>query len=118
MDSKRKRQITYCACLFVFHDLSIKLASTTCCFHSYDDQGIVQLSSDCLRPRARTTLNFDDISVGDVVMANYNCDEPNERGFWYDVEVTHLVRTLLELSKIHSRGFKLLNVLILCQGFG
>ncbi|KAJ8040062.1 E3 ubiquitin-protein ligase UHRF1 [Holothuria leucospilota] len=68
-------------------------------FEDYDDQGIVQLSSDYLRPRARTTLNFDDISVGDVVMANYNCDEPNERGFWYDVEVTQLKssRTVKEI---------------------
>jgi len=31
------------------------------------------------------------ISVGQVVMANYNPDEPDERGYWYDVKVTKKV---------------------------
>ncbi|XP_071852986.1 E3 ubiquitin-protein ligase UHRF1-like isoform X2 [Apostichopus japonicus] len=59
-------------------------------FEDYDEQGIVQLTSNYLRPRARTLIAFEDVSIGDVVMANYNCDEPTERGFWYDVEVTDL----------------------------
>lgn len=28
------------------------------------------------------------IEAGQVVMANYCPDEPKERGFWYDVEIT------------------------------
>lgn len=31
------------------------------------------------------------ISVGEVVMANYNPDEPDERGYWYDVKITKKV---------------------------
>lgn len=34
------------------------------------------------------------ISVGQVVMANYNPDEPDERGYWYDVKITKKVRDL------------------------
>ena len=34
------------------------------------------------------------ISVGQVVMANYNPDEPDERGYWYDVKITKKVRNL------------------------
>jgi len=32
------------------------------------------------------------ISVGQVVMANYNTDEPDERGYWYDVKITKKVK--------------------------
>lgn len=31
------------------------------------------------------------ILVGQVVMANYNPDEPDERGYWYDVKITKKV---------------------------
>lgn len=34
---------------------------------------------------------FVKISVGQVVMANYNPDEPDERGYWYDVKITKKV---------------------------
>lgn len=68
-------------------------------FEDYDEQGVVQLTSNYLRPRARTVIPFEDVKIGDIVMANYNCDEPVERGFWYDVEVTNLKngRTIKEL---------------------
>ena len=38
------------------------------------------------------------ISVGQVVMANYNPDEPDERGYWYDVKITKKVRDLLQFG--------------------
>lgn len=31
------------------------------------------------------------ISVGQIVMANYNPDEPDERGYWYDFKITKKV---------------------------
>ena len=34
------------------------------------------------------------ILVGQVVMANYNPDEPDERGYWYDVKITKKVGNL------------------------
>ena len=34
------------------------------------------------------------LSIGQIVMANYNPDEPEERGFWYDVEITKKVSDL------------------------
>ena len=33
------------------------------------------------------------VQIGDILMANYNCDEPKERGFWYDVQVTRKVNS-------------------------
>jgi len=33
-------------------------------------------------------------------MANYNCDEPKERGFWYDVHVTRKVLFDLKVSSL------------------
>ena len=35
------------------------------------------------------------ISVGQVVMANYNPDEPDERGYWYDVKITKKVTLVI-----------------------
>ena len=43
------------------------------------------------------------LSIGQVVMANYNPDEPDERGFWYDVEITKKVW---------------INCWIICDGLG
>merc|ERR1712142_2958 len=60
-------------------------------FDGYDENEVVPLSEKDVRPRARTKIPFDDITKGMTVMANYNCDEPRERGFWYDVEVTRKV---------------------------
>ena len=54
----------------------------------YEDEGILELPDKYLRPRARTLIEYDDVRVNDVVMVNYNPDEPKERGFWYDVVVT------------------------------
>lgn len=52
------------------------------------------------------------ISVGQVVMANYNPDEPDERGYWYDVKITKKVRNLKWrhnlLSNFSSKFVKLL----------
>ncbi|CAG0895764.1 unnamed protein product [Darwinula stevensoni] len=41
-----------------------------------------------VRPRARSTVPFAEVKVGDVVMANYNLDDPKERGFWFDAKIT------------------------------
>ncbi|XP_077981473.1 E3 ubiquitin-protein ligase UHRF1-like [Glandiceps talaboti] len=46
------------------------------------------LCSKYIRPRARTVLSWDDIEIGMKVMANYNSDQPAQRGYWYDVEIT------------------------------
>lgn len=67
----------------------------------YDEQGIVKLSSKYLRPRARNYLKWDEILEGDVVMANYNSDEPAERGFWYDILITKKVSKSVEMCIEH-----------------
>lgn len=54
---------------------------------SYPENGVVQLSSSDVRARARTILKWHQLEVGQVVMVNYNPDEPKERGFWYDAEI-------------------------------
>ena len=44
-----------------------------------------------VRPRAQYRLQWAQIAVGQKVMANYNPDNPKERGYWYDVELTRKV---------------------------
>lgn len=68
-------------------------------FDDYEDERVtVPLSS--IRPRARRLIPFADVSVGDALMANYNVEDPDELGFWYDCEVTakRATRTTRELS--------------------
>ncbi|NXT67683.1 UHRF1 ligase, partial [Chaetops frenatus] len=56
-------------------------------YDDYPENGVVQMSSGNVRTRARTILKWHQLEVGQVVMVNYNPDEPKERGFWYDAEI-------------------------------
>ncbi|KAJ7427209.1 E3 ubiquitin-protein ligase UHRF1 [Willisornis vidua] len=56
-------------------------------YDDYPESGVVQMSSSNVRTRARTVLKWHQLEVGQVVMVNYNPDEPKERGFWYDAEI-------------------------------
>ncbi|XP_062474742.1 E3 ubiquitin-protein ligase UHRF1 isoform X4 [Pezoporus occidentalis] len=56
-------------------------------YEDYPENGVVQLGSNDVRARARTILKWHQLEVGQVVMVNYNPDEPKERGFWYDAEI-------------------------------
>lgn len=69
---------------------------------SSDDEPM-ELKLACIRPRARTKLNIDDLKPGQRVMVNYNTDDIKERGYWYDLEISdiksgrkvkHLIGTL------------------------
>ncbi|XP_054716730.1 E3 ubiquitin-protein ligase UHRF1-like [Uloborus diversus] len=58
-------------------------------FEDYEDsEGPVEVRLAALRPRARRLVPFGEVKEGDVVMVNYNVEEPKERGFWYDCTVT------------------------------
>lgn len=48
------------------------------------------MCGDDVRPRARTILKWEQLEVGQVVMVNYNIEIPEERGFWFDAEITAL----------------------------
>uniref|UniRef100_A0ACB8ERF0 Ubiquitin-like with PHD and RING finger domains 2 n=1 Tax=Sphaerodactylus townsendi TaxID=933632 RepID=A0ACB8ERF0_9SAUR len=56
----------------------------------YPESGIVDMTVRNLRPRARTILKWNELRVGDMVMVNYNVESPEERGFWFDAEITSL----------------------------
>ena len=56
----------------------------------YPESGTVEINVKDLRPRARTTLKWNELNVGDVVMVNYNVESPSNRGFWFDAEITTL----------------------------
>ncbi|KAG9486721.1 hypothetical protein GDO78_006871 [Eleutherodactylus coqui] len=74
----------------------------------YPENGIVEIETGNMRPRARTTLKWSDLKVGAVVMVNYNIETPEERGFWFDAEITDL--------KENSRTNKEVYVKILLGG--
>uniref|UniRef100_G3TQN3 E3 ubiquitin-protein ligase UHRF n=1 Tax=Loxodonta africana TaxID=9785 RepID=G3TQN3_LOXAF len=68
-------------------------------YDDYPENGVVQMSSRDVRARARTILPWQELEVGQVVMLNYNPDNPKERGFWYDAEILRKreTRTVREL---------------------
>ncbi|ESO96469.1 hypothetical protein LOTGIDRAFT_206317 [Lottia gigantea] len=47
-----------------------------------------QLKMNNIRPRCKNLIKFNDLKVGQKVVANYNCEDPAERGFWYDCVIT------------------------------
>ncbi|KAM9329719.1 E3 ubiquitin-protein ligase UHRF2 [Gastrophryne carolinensis] len=77
-------------------------------YDDYPEHGIVEIDTGNLRPRARTILKWSDLKEGDVVMVNYNIETPEERGFWFDAEITEL--------KENSRTNKEVYVKILLSG--
>ncbi|KAM4809973.1 E3 ubiquitin-protein ligase UHRF1 [Rhinophrynus dorsalis] len=68
-------------------------------YEDYPENGVVQLTKKDVRARARTILHWHELTVGQVVMVNYNPDEPKERGFWYDAEIVRKreTRTIKEM---------------------
>ncbi|XP_033051288.1 E3 ubiquitin-protein ligase UHRF1 [Trachypithecus francoisi] len=68
-------------------------------YDDYPENGVVQMNSRDVRARARTIIKWQDLEVGQVVMLNYNPDNPKERGFWYDAEISRKreTRTAREL---------------------
>ncbi|KAH9513390.1 E3 ubiquitin-protein ligase uhrf1 [Bulinus truncatus] len=67
-------------------------------FEKYPDD-IEKVLSTEIRPRARTLVRFQDVKIGQYIMANYNLEDPETRGYWYDCCVTGKkdTRTVKEL---------------------
>uniref|UniRef100_A0A8C7KJ94 E3 ubiquitin-protein ligase UHRF n=1 Tax=Oncorhynchus kisutch TaxID=8019 RepID=A0A8C7KJ94_ONCKI len=71
-------------------------------YDDYPENGVVEMCGGNVRPRARTLLRWDQLSLGLVVMVNYNIEIPEERGFWFDAEITvlnEISRTNKEVRK-------------------
>ena len=62
--------------------LGIRVWAFAC---SYPESGVEVVKAKDVRARARTVIPWEDLEVGQVVMANYNVDYPRKRGFWYVV---------------------------------
>ncbi|XP_058025995.1 E3 ubiquitin-protein ligase UHRF2 isoform X1 [Ahaetulla prasina] len=70
-------------------------------YDEYPESGIVEMTVHNLRPRARTILKWNELHVGDTVMVNYNVESPEERGFWFDAEIT----SLREISRTNKEAY-------------
>ena len=70
----------------------------------------MELKCKDVRPRARTNIKFSDVKVGDAVMANYNMEDPDTRGFWYDCVITGKqdTRTVKTLTATVYFGYEFL----------
>ncbi|XP_053319571.1 E3 ubiquitin-protein ligase UHRF1 [Spea bombifrons] len=88
-------------------------------YEDYPENGIVQLSSRDVRARARTLIKWHELSVGQVVMVNYNPDEPKERGYWYDAEIlkkreTRTIKEIYAKVLLGDAGDSLNDCRVLC----
>ncbi|XP_067172823.1 E3 ubiquitin-protein ligase UHRF2 isoform X4 [Apteryx mantelli] len=72
-------------------------------YDEYPENGIVEMDTSNLRPRARTILKWNELKVGDVVMVNYNVETPEERGFWFDAEITSLREISRTNKEVHAK---------------
>ncbi|XP_036170121.1 E3 ubiquitin-protein ligase UHRF1 isoform X1 [Myotis myotis] len=62
-------------------------------YDDYPEYGVVQMSSQNVRARAREIIRWQELKEGQEVMLNYNPDSPKERGFWYDAVITRKNQT-------------------------
>lgn len=69
----------------------------------YPESGIVEMTGRNLRPRARILLKWSELCVGDMVMVNYNVESPEERGFWFDAEITSLREISRTNKEVHAK---------------
>ncbi|NWT84500.1 UHRF2 ligase, partial [Lanius ludovicianus] len=72
-------------------------------YDEYPENGIIEMDTVNLRPRARTILKWSELKVGDVVMVNYNAEAPEERGFWFDAEITSLREISRTNKEVHAK---------------
>ncbi|XP_063996931.1 E3 ubiquitin-protein ligase UHRF2 isoform X1 [Pogoniulus pusillus] len=72
-------------------------------YDEYPENGIIEMETRNLRPRARTILKWSELKVGDVVMVNYNVETPEERGFWFDAEITSLKEISRTNKEVHAK---------------
>ncbi|XP_075302845.1 E3 ubiquitin-protein ligase UHRF2-like [Opisthocomus hoazin] len=72
-------------------------------YDEYPENGVVEMDTKNLRPRARTILKWSELNVGDVVMVNYNVEAPEERGFWFDAEITSLREISRTNKEVHAK---------------
>lgn len=59
--------------------------------YSYPGEPPLLLNLSDIRPRSRQLISLTSVKCGDIVMVNYNIDEPKSRGYWYDLKVTQVV---------------------------
>ncbi|XP_011881971.1 PREDICTED: E3 ubiquitin-protein ligase UHRF1-like isoform X2 [Vollenhovia emeryi] len=66
-----------------------------------------------VRPRARRSITVDELSVGQTVMINYNTDEPDKIGLWYDFTISEIInktRRCTLAGRLHIGSDSAINV--------
>ncbi|CAH2019324.1 unnamed protein product, partial [Acanthoscelides obtectus] len=53
----------------------------------------VDVTFDDIRPRSYHTYTYSELKKDMVVLANYNLEQPNSLGLWYDFRIQDLSRT-------------------------
>lgn len=84
----RKREILISNCKLEDESIIYKVS-----LDEYEDDPPLEVTLEHIRPRARHVFDFRDLKIGDIVMANYNIENPKSRGYWYDVCITEINKT-------------------------
>ncbi|XP_027232430.2 E3 ubiquitin-protein ligase UHRF1-like [Penaeus vannamei] len=66
----------------------------------FEDDVPEELLLKHIRPRAFQNVKLDDLCKGDLVMANYNLENPEERGHWYDCKVSKVMNSRTQKAVI------------------
>ncbi|XP_076055411.1 E3 ubiquitin-protein ligase UHRF1-like [Oratosquilla oratoria] len=56
-------------------------------YERYEDEAPSAIRLKHIRPRAHTIFKLNELRPGMLALVNYNLENPEERGFWYDCEV-------------------------------
>ncbi|KAK4320574.1 hypothetical protein Pmani_008578 [Petrolisthes manimaculis] len=62
-------------------------------YNNYEYEAPSEMLLKHVRPRAHKYIKLDEVKPGQVIMANYNLEDPEQRGYWFDCKVTEMVNT-------------------------
>lgn len=55
--------------------------------HRFSEEPLIEVKLSQIRPYMSEIWPLNQLKPGDRVLMNYNLEYPNERGYWYDVEI-------------------------------
>ncbi|XP_046382805.1 E3 ubiquitin-protein ligase UHRF1-like [Ischnura elegans] len=73
-------------------------------------EDFVETKLNKIRPRSRTVVDVFSMKEGDIVLVNYNLEDPSSRGLWYDFRISRVTKTGKSIFGdilISSSNFKL-----------
>ncbi|CAL4066750.1 unnamed protein product, partial [Meganyctiphanes norvegica] len=58
-----------------------------------EEDDLIETKLQHMRPRANKVVQLKDLKPDEIIMVNYNMEDPEDRGYWYDFKVSQVTNT-------------------------